>query len=144
MLPDAACEGTLGRAFVMITGREGDDAAIWFYREIVQPTVAEFLTERESVRRVVLACIVLSHMADHTFMRHPVSSLGDSRTELRANGAFWLIEMSRMGPSTSNEDVMVGSVSRISGRKRSASAFCTLDGPSVAQRRWLRTMGTSG
>src|ERR1700730_3140902 len=145
MLPDAACEGTLGRAFVMITGREGDDAAIWFYREIVQPTVAEFLTERESVRRVVLACIVLSHMADHYFhARHPVSSLGDFRTELRENGAFRLIEMSRIGPSTSNEDVMVGSVSRMSGRKRSASAFCTLDGPSVAQRRWLRTMGTSG
>jgi hypothetical protein len=77
----------------MITGREGDDAAIWFYREIVQPTVAEFLTERESVRRVVLACIVLSHMADHYFhARHPVSSLGDFRTELRENGAFRLIE----------------------------------------------------
>jgi hypothetical protein len=81
MLLDAACEGTLGRAF------DKSFLPASFFRT--------WLTI--------------------TFMRHPVSSLGDSRTELRANGAFWLIEMSRMGPSTSNEDVMVGSVSRISG-----------------------------
>jgi hypothetical protein len=77
----------------MITGREGDDAATWFYRGIVQPTVAESLTERDSVRRGVLACIALAHMADHYFhARKPVASRKDFSKELRKNGAFRLVE----------------------------------------------------
>jgi hypothetical protein len=75
------------------TGRESDDAAVWFYREIVQPTVAESLTERDSVRRGVLACIVLTHMADHYFhARKPVAKKDEFQEELRKNGAFRLIE----------------------------------------------------
>jgi hypothetical protein len=77
----------------MRTGREGCDAAAWFYSEIVQPTVAEALTERDSVRRGVLACVVLTHMANHYFhASRPFASLDEFQKELRKNGAFRLVE----------------------------------------------------
>jgi hypothetical protein len=77
----------------MITGREGCDAAVWFYREIVQPTVAEALTQRDSVQRGVLACVVLAHMANHYFhTKHPFPNLDEFQKELRKNGAFRLVE----------------------------------------------------
>jgi hypothetical protein len=77
----------------MITGREANDAANWFYSEVVQPTVADSLKHTDSVRLGILACFVLAHMADHYFhARHPVPNLGDFRAELRKNGAFRLVD----------------------------------------------------
>jgi hypothetical protein len=77
----------------MITGREGADSETWFYAEIVSPTVVEYLTQRDSVRRGVLACVALANMANHYFhARQPVASLRNFRTELRKNGAFRLVE----------------------------------------------------
>lgn len=43
------------------------DPAVEFYRQIVEPTVAQFLTQPDDARLGCLACLVLASMADHYF-----------------------------------------------------------------------------
>jgi hypothetical protein len=77
----------------MISKRETPDAAAWFYIKIVQPTVAEALAQRDSIRRGVIACIALTHIADHYFhARHPLPKKDKFFKELRKNGAFRLVQ----------------------------------------------------
>lgn len=43
------------------------DAATWFYREVVEPTVIEFLGKPDDIRLGCLACIALSSMVEHYY-----------------------------------------------------------------------------
>lgn len=43
------------------------DPAVAFYRQIVEPTVVQFLTQPSDARLGCLACLVLASMADHYF-----------------------------------------------------------------------------
>ena len=52
---------------------EPDDAARSFFREIVEPTVVEFLEQPADRRRGCLACLCLSSMSDHYFHARPKS-----------------------------------------------------------------------
>ena len=48
------------------------DDALLFFREMVEPTVAEFMANRADRRRGCLACLVLASMTEHFFHARPV------------------------------------------------------------------------
>ncbi len=48
-----------------------EDRALWFFREIVEPTVKEALQDWDDLRRSCLAAIALASMADHYFHARP-------------------------------------------------------------------------
>lgn len=55
-----------------------NDGAAMFFHEIVEPTVAEFLSQTDDKRRGCLACLSLSAMADHYFHARPEGREGCS------------------------------------------------------------------
>src|SRR5258708_4523378 len=76
--------------------REGLDGAEWFYNMVIEPTVAEFLSGPDDIRRGILAAVVVSHMAEHYYEdRKPIAGFGSSQAFRRAlrdeNGAYRLI-----------------------------------------------------
>src|SRR5580704_156399 len=61
-----------------------DDRALWFFHEVVEPTVEEFLREPESMRLGCLACMALDSMVDHYFHARPIEGAAASPERLRA------------------------------------------------------------
>ena len=53
-----------------------EDDAMLFFREVVEPTVDEFMVDRASKRRGCLACLALASMAEHYFHARPNLPLG--------------------------------------------------------------------
>ena len=47
------------------------DNAMYFFRDIVEPTVEEFMADRASKRRGCLACLALASMTEHFFHARP-------------------------------------------------------------------------
>lgn len=56
-------------------------SAVVFFTEVVEPTVLEFLNDGGSLRRGVLAALVLTHMADHLFHATPRTRPFDAEFE---------------------------------------------------------------
>lgn len=54
----------------MTTGHAADPA-LAFFREVVEPTVAEFLADPADKRRGCLACLAIAGMTEHYFHAHP-------------------------------------------------------------------------
>ncbi len=57
------------------------DDALLFFRDVVEPTVAEFMADRADKRRGCLACLALTSMTEHFFY----ARVGSSK---KACGAF--------------------------------------------------------
>lgn len=55
----------------MLDALSEGDGAIEFFREIVEPTVAEFLNRSDDRRLGCLACLCLASMSDHYFCARP-------------------------------------------------------------------------
>lgn len=53
-----------------------EDSAVIFFREMVEPTVAEFRNDQLDPRRGFLACVTLSAMVEHYALSHPQASGG--------------------------------------------------------------------
>lgn len=74
--------------------RKSEDQALWFFREVVDPTVTEFMSDTADVRRGCAACLVLAAMSEHFLAARPHDAEGCStpqqfRGALRAkNWAF--------------------------------------------------------
>lgn len=51
-------------------------SALAFFREVVEPTVAEFLADPADKRRGCLACLVLASMTEHHFHAQPDLAAG--------------------------------------------------------------------
>jgi hypothetical protein len=47
------------------------DDALLFFREVVEPTVAEFMGDRANKRRACLACLAVASMTEHYFYARP-------------------------------------------------------------------------
>lgn len=81
----------------MSTDREGDDKAVGFYTKIVKPTIVESRQRPDDMRLAILACLVLSHMAEHYYQARiqtvvgSVSAQAFRETLRNENGAFRLI-----------------------------------------------------
>lgn len=68
------------------------DAAQTFFRDMVEPTVAEFLTDPSDKRRGCLACLVVASMTEHYFQAHPDlphASIASFKTQLRRDN--WVL-----------------------------------------------------
>lgn len=71
-----------------------NDSVTVFFHEIVEPTVAEFLTSPNDKRRGCLAAFALSAMADHFYQARPdtAESLARFKSDIRGlNGAVGLV-----------------------------------------------------
>jgi hypothetical protein len=71
-----------------------DDNGLTFFREMVEPTVAEFLAGPDDRRRGCLACLCLASMADHYFHAQPAfrDGCGDVRAfRVKIAGANWAV-----------------------------------------------------
>jgi hypothetical protein len=44
---------------------------IQFFREMVGPTVDEFMADKSNLRRGLLACLLIAAMTEHYFEAHP-------------------------------------------------------------------------
>jgi hypothetical protein len=79
----------------MNADQQEPDRAVWFYQEVVEPTVAEFLGKRDDIRLGCLACIALSSMVEHYFhaRRQEFGSQNaqDFRRTLAAYSAFEIV-----------------------------------------------------
>jgi hypothetical protein len=68
------------------------DRALWFFQEVVEPFVEEFLRDPASMRLGCVACIVLDSMVDHYFHARPIEGAATNperlRAALSANWAF--------------------------------------------------------
>jgi hypothetical protein len=62
---------------------EEPDRAIWFYREVVEPTVVGFLSKPDDIRLGCLACIALSSMVEHYFHARRQEFQGQNAQEFR-------------------------------------------------------------
>ena len=67
----------------MSANHEEPDAAVWFYRTVVEPTVAEFLSKPDDIRLGCLACIALSSMVEHYFHARRQELQGQNAQDLR-------------------------------------------------------------
>jgi hypothetical protein len=65
-----------GEAQAVASEQISVDDALTFLREMVEPTVAEFLERPDDRRRGCLACLCLASMADHYFHARPGSRDG--------------------------------------------------------------------
>jgi hypothetical protein len=61
-----------------------DDRALWFFQEVVEPTVEGFLREPESMRLGCLACMALDSMVEHYFHARPIEGGASAPERLRA------------------------------------------------------------
>lgn len=67
------------------TAAQPENAAVAFFHEMVEPTVAEFIAAPDDRRLGCLACLVLSSLADHYFHAFEAPKLIDvSPKKLRA------------------------------------------------------------
>ncbi len=70
------------------------DEGLTFFRDMVEPTVAEFLARPDDRRRGCLACLCLASMADHYFHARPAfrDGCGDADAFRRKiAGASWAV-----------------------------------------------------
>lgn len=59
--------------------QEPADPALLYFREIVEPTVAEFMENRADKRRGCLACLALASMTEHYFRARPEHTAAGQR-----------------------------------------------------------------
>ena len=72
-----------------------NDAALLFFRDMVEPTVAEFMADRTDKRRGCLACLMVASLTEHYFQARPDLATmsrenlkGSLRKESRAVGTI--------------------------------------------------------
>jgi len=75
-IPVQNCTMTEGEAQAAVDEQSPLDDAMIFFREVVEPTVAEFVERPDDRRRGCLACLCLASMADHYFHARPESREG--------------------------------------------------------------------
>jgi hypothetical protein len=68
------------------------DDAMLFFREVVEPTVAEFMTDRSNKRRGCLACLAVASMTEHYFhARSELASLGKAEFKAKVRKEDWAV-----------------------------------------------------
>jgi len=68
------------------------DDALLFFREVVEPTVAEFMTDRANKRRGCLACLALASMTEHYFHARPeLASIGKAEFKAKVRNENWAV-----------------------------------------------------
>ena len=68
------------------------DDALLFFREMVEPTVTEFMADRADKRRGCLACLALAGMAEHFFHARPdLSAIGRASFKARLRSENWAV-----------------------------------------------------
>jgi len=76
-------------------GGQSVDDALAFFREMVEPTVTEFLERSDDRRRGCLACLCLASMADHYFHARPEAREGCRRVDefrCKVGTANWAVK----------------------------------------------------
>ena len=68
------------------------DDALMFFRDMVEPTVAEFMANRADKRRGCLACLVLASMTEHFFHARPeLCAVGRAAFKARVRSENWAV-----------------------------------------------------
>lgn len=68
------------------------DDALRFFREMVEPTVAEFMDDRADKRRGCLACLALASMTEHFFQaRSDLSAVDRASFKARVRSENWAV-----------------------------------------------------
>ena len=69
-----------------------EDDALLFFREIVEPTVAEFMATRSDKRRGCLACLALASLTEHFFHARPdLVVVGSAEFKARIRKENWAV-----------------------------------------------------
>ena len=64
------------------------DPALAFFREVVEPTVMEFLADPADKRRGCLACLAVAGMTEHYFHARPALAAGGEAALKKLKGAL--------------------------------------------------------